>query len=75
MARIAFLRSVRRMSRSGRVGGFAVGVGVIVIFYLLNVAGDFLVTTAWIGPFAGAWMPNIIFIAATIFMYLKMSRQ
>lgn len=61
--------------RSGRVGGFAVGVGIIVIFYLLNVACDFLVTTAWIGPFAGAWMPNIIFIAATIFMYLKMSRQ
>lgn len=61
--------------RSGRVGGFAVGVGVIVIFYLLNVACDFLVTTAWMGPFAGAWMPNIIFIAATIFMYLKMSRQ
>ncbi len=61
--------------RSGRVGGFAVGVLIIVIFYLLNVACDFLVTTAWIGPFAGAWMPNIIFIAATIVLYLKMSRQ
>lgn len=61
--------------RSGRIGGFAVGVLIIVIFYLLNVACDFLVTTAWIGPFAGAWGPNIIFIATTIGLYRKMSRQ
>ena len=61
--------------RSGRVGGFAVGVGVIVVFYLLNIAGDFLVTTMMISPFAGAWLPNIIFILATIALFVKMSRQ
>ena len=61
--------------RSGRVGGFAVGVLVIVIFYLLNIAGDFLVTTMTISPFAGAWLPNIIFILATIVLFVRMSRQ
>ncbi len=61
--------------RSGRVGGFAVGVLIIVVFYLLNIAGDFLVTTMIISPFAGAWMPNIVFILATIILFLKMSRQ
>lgn len=61
--------------RSGRVGGFAVGVGVIVVFYLLNIAGDFLVTTMIISPFAGAWLPNIVFVLATIALFVKMSRQ
>jgi lipopolysaccharide export system permease protein len=61
--------------RSGRVGGFAVGVLVIVIFYLLNIAGDFLVTTMIISPFAGAWLPNIMFVFATIVLFVRMSRQ
>jgi lipopolysaccharide export system permease protein len=61
--------------RSGRVGGFAVGVLIIIAFYVLNVACDFLVTTMIIGPFAGAWMPNIIFILVTIALFAKMSRQ
>jgi lipopolysaccharide export system permease protein len=41
----------------------------------LNVAGDFLVTTMIISPFAGAWMPNMVFILATIVLFLKMSRR
>lgn len=61
--------------RSGRIGGFAVGVVIIVAFYLVNVACDFLVTTLVIGPFAGAWLPNIVFILITVALFLKMSRQ
>ena len=61
--------------RSGRVGGFAVGVLIIIVFYVLNVACDFLVTTMLISPFVGAWMPNIVFIVATIILFMKMSRQ
>jgi len=61
--------------RSGRVGGFAVGVVMIVAFYLVNVACDFLVTTMAIGPFAGAWLPDGVFVLITVLMFLKMSRQ
>src|SRR3546814_9058968 len=32
--------------RSGRIGGFAVGVLVVIVYYLLNVACEFLVMTA-----------------------------
>lgn len=60
--------------RSGRIGGFAVGVLVIVVFYLLNIAFDFLVTTMMIGPFAGAWAPTLIFALATIFLFIKTGR-
>ncbi len=61
--------------RSGRIGGFAVGLLIIVAFYVLNVASDFLVTTLVLPPFAGAWLPNGIFFLITIFFFLKMSRH
>lgn len=61
--------------RSGRIGGFAVGVFVVIVYYVLNVACDFLVTTAVISPFAGAWMPNGIFILLTAVWFFHMSRQ
>jgi len=61
--------------RSGRIGGFTVGVLIVVAFYLLNVACDLLVTTLVLPPFAGAWLPNGIFVLITIFFFLKMSRQ
>jgi lipopolysaccharide export system permease protein len=61
--------------RSGRIGGFAVGVLVVVVYYVLNVACDFLVTTGTIAPFVGAWLPNGIFVIVTLLWFVKMSRQ
>ncbi len=61
--------------RSGRIGGFAVGVLVIIVYYMLNVACEFLVTTTRISPFAGAWLPNGTFLLVTLFWFYKMSRQ
>ncbi|WP_455242354.1 LPS export ABC transporter permease LptF [Petrachloros mirabilis] len=61
--------------RSGRIGGFAVGVLVVIVYYVLNVACEFLVTTAIISPFAGAWMPNAVFFLLTGVWFYKMSRQ
>lgn len=61
--------------RSGRIGGFAVGVLVVVLYYVLNIACEFLVTTAMISPFAGAWLPNGLFSLVTILWFYKMSRE
>ena len=61
--------------RSGRIGGFAVGVLVIVVYYVLNIACQFLVTTAYLFPFVGAWMPNGIFLLTTVVWFYFMSRQ
>lgn len=61
--------------RSGRIGGFAVGVLIVVLYYVLNVVCEFLVTMLVIPPFAGAWLPNGIFVMVTIMSFLKMSRQ
>lgn len=61
--------------RSGRVGGFAVGVVIVVGYYILNVLCEFLVTTLVLPPFAGAWLPNVIFLALTIVLFYRVSRQ
>jgi lipopolysaccharide export system permease protein len=61
--------------RSGRIGGFAVGVLIVIAFYVANVACDFLVTKLVIGPFTSAWLPNILFTLITILLFLKMSRE
>jgi len=61
--------------RSGRIGGFAVGVFVVVAYYVMNVACEFLVTAAVIPPFAGAWLPNSIFLIITLLWFSRMSKQ
>jgi lipopolysaccharide export system permease protein len=61
--------------RSGRIGGFAVGVFVVVAYYVMNVTCEFLVTAAVIPPFAGAWLPNSIFLIITLLWFSRMSKQ
>lgn len=59
--------------RSGRIGGFAVGVFVVIVYYVLNVLFEFLVTTRVIHPFAGAWLPNMVFLAVTVMLFVRMN--
>jgi lipopolysaccharide export system permease protein len=61
--------------RSGRIGGFAVGVMIVVVYYILNVLCEFFVTTLWISPFAGAWLPNGLFLGLTVFLFQRVGRQ
>lgn len=61
--------------RSGRIGGFAVGVLVVVVYYVLNVFCEFLVTTLILSPFAGAWLPNGLFLALTGALFHRVSRR
>ena len=61
--------------RSGRIGGFAVGVLIMVGFYLLNVVGEFLVTTLILHPFAGAWFPNVVLLIITCVLFYRASQR
>ncbi len=61
--------------RSGRAGGFAIGVLVVIGFYMLNVLGEFLVTTGGMAPVAGAWLPNVLLIVITIWMLNQARKQ
>jgi lipopolysaccharide export system permease protein len=61
--------------RSGRIGGFAAGVMIIIVYYVLNVMCEFLVTTLILSPFAGAWLPNTLFFGAAIVLFQRVSRR
>lgn len=61
--------------RSGRVGGFAVGVMIIIVYYVLNVLCEFFVTTLILPPFAGAWLPNALFLALTVALFYRVGRR
>ena len=60
--------------RSGRVGGFAVGVFIVILYYVLNVLCEFFVTTRLIHPFAGAWLPNAIFLVVALVLFYRVNR-
>lgn len=59
--------------RSGRMGGFAIGVLIMVGFFILNIVGEFLVTTLILHPFAGAWFPNVILLLITCILFYRES--
>ena len=61
--------------RSGRTGGFTIGVMIVVAYYVLNVVCESLVTTGVIHPFLGAWMPNMLFAGSTALLYIRMNRS
>ncbi len=61
--------------RSGRAGGFAIGVLVIIGFYMLNVLGEFLVTTRAVAPIVGAWLPNVLLAVLTAWMFNHARKQ
>ena len=61
--------------RSGRAGGFAVGILIILGFYVLNVFGEYLVTTLVVHPFVGAWFPNVVTLMIAVGLYLRASRH
>jgi len=62
------------LKRSGRAGGFATGILVILLFYVLNVAADYGVSSLVLNPFAAAWLPNVIFGAACLWLLHRRTR-
>lgn len=58
-----------RSGAAGRMGGIGVGVAGILFYYLLNIFGDFLVSTLVLTPWIAAWLPNAIFIVLSVFLF------
>ncbi len=61
--------------RAGRMGGFVLGIFIMVGYYLLNVLGEFSVTALILHPFAGAWLPNILLLLITGTLFYQASRR
>jgi lipopolysaccharide export system permease protein len=57
--------------RSGKTGGFAMGVVIILSFYVLNVVADFWVSSRVMSPFLAAWLPNLVFAGITVYLFQR----
>lgn len=59
--------------RSGRLGGFAIGLVMILGYYLLNALADVLTSARILPPLWAAWFPNLIFVVITSWLILATS--
>lgn len=62
------------IKRAGRLGGFAAGIGMALLYYLLMIIGDFLVTAHAVTPLFGAWLPNAMMVLVTSLMMFLFGR-
>jgi lipopolysaccharide export LptBFGC system permease protein LptF len=61
--------------RGGRMVGLGVGVGLIIIYYVLLTAGEKLAKVGIYPPILGAWTPNILTSVAGIILIIKTVRE
>lgn len=61
--------------RSGKPRGFSVGIGIVLLYYIMQLAGDALGETGRISPVVGAWAPNVVFLAATLAVFVLAANE
>jgi lipopolysaccharide export system permease protein len=58
--------------RAGRLGGFAVGLSMAAIYYILIMMSDFFVVSGAVRPVFAAWLPNMIMgVGALLLIFLS----
>ena len=58
-----------RAHRSVRSRGFAIGLALVLAYYLLRLGGEALVETGRLSPVIGTWTPNAVFAVAGIILF------
>ena len=64
-----------RSHRSVKSRGFAVGLIVVSVYYLLRIGGEALVETGYLSPEVGVWVPNLMFALAGISLLYMANRE
>lgn len=60
---------------AGNLGGFAIGMGIVILYYILTVIGDYFLVQNWFSPFVSAFLPNSILLLVSIIFLVKTNRQ
>lgn len=60
-----------RKHRSAKAWGFTMGIGTVLLYYLLRLGGEALVETGRLPVIAGVWMPNLLFGAGAVYLFWK----
>ena len=61
--------------RSGRSGGFALGIALFLLYYLLLSLAETLAVEGGLPPAPTVWAPNILFLVAGLFFLRLASRE
>ena len=62
------------IKQGGRLGGFALGIAMALVYYLFMIIADFLASSMVITPLAAAWLPNLIMAVAAVFLLAGSNR-
>lgn len=57
--------------RTGRLGGFAMGAGALLVYYIVSTAGGSLAETGAVPPMLGIWAPIGLAALAAIYLSLR----
>jgi lipopolysaccharide export system permease protein len=60
---------------AGNFGGFAIGMGVVILYYFLTVLGDYCLVQNWLTPFLSAFLPNACLAFISFLLLVKADRQ
>jgi lipopolysaccharide export system permease protein len=61
--------------RSGKSAGFAIAIGITLLYYLINMFGDYLGKKDMMHAFFAIWLPNIFFTFFGIFLLVKTAKE
>ena len=57
--------------RTGRLGGFAISAGALLLYYILVTAGASLAETGAVPPILGVWAPIVLAAVSAVYLVLK----
>jgi LPS export ABC transporter permease LptG len=61
--------------KGGRTSGFTISLGIILVYYVLITAGEKNAMEGRISPFLGMWGPNVLFLLAGLYLFIRSSRE
>jgi lipopolysaccharide export system permease protein len=61
--------------RTGRLGAFAISAGSLLLYYILVTAGSSLAETGAISPTLGVWAPNVLAVAAAVYLVRRVNGE
>jgi lipopolysaccharide export system permease protein len=62
------------IKQGGRLGGFALGIAMALLYYLFMIVSDFLVTSLLLAPLLAAWLPNLLMAGIAVFFIMGSNR-
>jgi len=61
--------------KSGKSGGFVLTIALVFVYYFISLIGASLAKQGTVSPALGAWLANIVFFAAALFLLWQVERR